>query len=346
MRHKLISNWQTETGKEKDVILSSRIRLARNLKKYKFPNKSTQTDKNELIENLKLKLEFLTNDGFDFYLMKDLDEIERLVLHEEHLISSGHTKNYEAKALLLNNENHISIMINEEDHLRIQILRAGLEFYDIWNEIDQLDNQLDQKIEYAFSDKWGYLTSCPTNVGTALRASVMCHLPALVLSGRIDNILGAVGKFGLTVRGIAGEGSNSEAELFQISNQITLGFSEKEIIDKLESVIQQIIAEERNSRKYLLRNSYQKLKDNVLRSLGILKYAYQLEEAEALKYLSRIKFGQDTNLIEEKLDQDLFRKLLFKIKDAHLRYNFDNQLDQKKLNIKRAEIIRNILNEE
>lgn len=345
MKHNLISNWQIEPGKEKDVILSSRIRLARNLKKYKFPNKSTQIEKNELIEHLKSKLDFLINDGFDFYLMKDLDKIERLVLHEEHLISSGHTKS-SAKALFLNNEKHISIMVNEEDHLRIQILRAGLEFNDVWDQIDQLDNQLDQRIEYAFSDKWGYLTSCPTNVGTALRASVMCHLPALVLSGRIDNILGAVGKFGLTVRGIAGEGSNSEAELFQISNQITLGFSEKEIIDKLESVIQQIIAEERKSREYLLRNSYQKLKDNVLRSLGILKYAYQLEEAEALKYLSRVKFGQDTNLIEENLDQDLFRKLLFKIKDAHLQYNFDNLLGQGKLNIKRAEIIRNILNEE
>ncbi|RAK07688.1 protein arginine kinase [Halanaerobium saccharolyticum] len=346
MKHNLISNWQTEAGKEKDVILSSRIRLARNLKKYKFPNKSTESEKNELIGNLKSKLNFLINDGFDFYLMKDLDEIERLVLHEEHLISSAHTKSSATKALFLNNEKHISIMINEEDHLRIQILSAGLEFNEIWNQINQLDNQLDQKIEYSFSDKWGYLTSCPTNVGTALRASVMCHLPALVLSGRIDNILGAVGKFGLTVRGIAGEGSSTEAELFQISNQITLGFSENEIIDKLESVIQQIITEERKSREYLLRNSYQKLKDNVLRSLGILKYAYQLEEAEALKYLSRIKFGQDTNLIEEKLDQDLFRKLLFKIKDAHLQYNFDDQLEQRKLNIKRAEIIKSILNEE
>jgi protein arginine kinase len=346
MRHNLISNWQTESGKEKDVILSSRIRLARNLKKYKFPNKSNQIEKNELIESLKLKLDFLINDGFDFYLMKDLDKIERLLLHEEYLISSSHTKSSAQKALFLNNEKHISIMVNEEDHLRIQILRAGLEFNDIWEQIDQLDDQLDQRIEYAFSDKWGYLTSCPTNVGTALRASVMCHLPALVLSGRIDNILGAVGKFGLTVRGVAGEGSNSEAELFQISNQITLGFSEKEIIDKLESVIQQIIAEERKSREYLLRNNYLKLKDNVLRSLGVLKYAYQLEEAEALKYLSKIKFGQDTNLIEEKLDQDLFRKLLFKIKDAHLQYDFDNQLNQEKLNIKRAEIIRNTLNKE
>ena len=346
MENKFVNSWQMETGKEKDVILSSRIRLARNLKKYKFPNKSNDLEKNKLIDMLRSKLDFLNDSGFEFYLMSDLDEVEREVLHEEHLISRGHTESTTTKALFLNNTNHLSIMINEEDHLRLQILKAGFEFSKIWEVIDQLDNQLDKKLEYAFSDKWGYLTSCPTNVGTAMRASVMCHLPALVLSGRIDNILGAVGKFGLTVRGVAGEGSSSEAELFQISNQITLGFNEKEIMEKLESVIQQIITEERKSREYLLRNNYIKLKDNVARSFGILKYAYQLEEAEALKYLSRIKFGQDTNLVKENIDQDLFSKLLFKIKDAHLKYNFGNNLNQEKLNIKRAEVIRNILNEE
>ncbi|MFW5737051.1 MAG: protein arginine kinase [Halanaerobium sp.] len=346
MKDKLISNWQVEKGREKDVILSSRIRLARNLKRYNFPNKSNFEEKKELINFLQSKLDFLSEAGFDFYTMDKLGDIERSVLHEEHLISSGHNQSSEIKALFLNSNKHLSIMVNEEDHLRIQILKAGLEFDEIWGDIDRLDNQLDQQLEYAFSDKWGYLTSCPTNVGTALRASVMCHLPALVLSGRIDNILGAVGQFGLTVRGIAGEGSSSEAELFQISNQITLGFSEKEIIDKLDSVIQQIIAEERKSREYLLRNNYTKIKDNVLRSLGVLKYAYQLKEDEALKYLSRVKFGQDTNLIEEKLEQDLFSKLLFKIKNAHLQYSFEGSLDKEKLNVKRAEVIRNILNEE
>lgn len=344
MNHKLINNWQVESGNEKDVVLSSRIRLARNLEKYKFPNRSTQSEKIELIKYLEKKINFLIEADFDFYLMEDLDEIEREVLHEEHLISRDHARIPKNKALFINNKKHLSIMVNEEDHLRIQILKAGLEFNKLWESIDQLDDKLDQKVDYAFSEKWGYLTSCPTNVGTALRASVMCHLPALVLSGRIDNILGAVGKFGLTVRGVSGEGSNSKGELFQISNQITLGYSEKEIIEKLESVIKQIIAEERKSREFLLRNNYLKLKDNVARSLGVLKYAYQLEETEALKYLSRIKFGQDTNLIDEKLDGDLFAELIFKIKNAHLQ--FDKDLDKNDLNIMRAEIIRNKLNEE
>ncbi len=344
MQKKIISNWQIEQGKDKDVVLSSRIRLARNLSSFKFPNRSSKEEKIDLINYLKDQLNFLNDNNYKFYFMKEFSKTEREVLHEEHLISRDHALSPDAKALFLNNDKHISIMLNEEDHLRIQILNAGLEFNNIWKNINQLDDQIDEKVDYAFSEKWGYLTSCPTNVGTALRASVMCHLPALVLSGRIDNILGAVGKFGLTVRGIAGEGSNTQGELFQISNQITLGYSEKEIIEKLESVIQQIITEERKSRKFLLRKNYSKLKDNVQRSFGILKYAYQLEENEALKYLSRIKFGQEADLLEEKLDPNLFAELLFKIRNAHLQ--FDNDLNKNNLNIKRAEVIRNKFTEE
>ncbi|CCU79614.1 Putative ATP:guanido phosphotransferase YacI [Halanaerobium saccharolyticum subsp. saccharolyticum DSM 6643] len=346
MQNNIINNWQIENGEEKDVVLSSRIRLARNLKEYKFPNRSDIKEKTKVINYLRDKIFYLKDQNYDFYLMDNLNEIERNVLHEEYLISRNHVQYPNARALFLNNEKNISIMINEEDHLRIQILKPGLEFNNIWNEINNLDEQLEENLDYAFSKKWGYLTSCPTNIGTALRASVMCHLPALVLSGKIDNILGAVGKFGLTVRGVSGEGSNSEAELFQISNQITLGFSEKEIIEKLESVIKQIIAEERKSREYLLENNFLKLKDNVLRSFGVLKYAYHLDQSEALKYLSRIKFGQDTNLIEEKLDKNLFSKLLFKIKNAHLQYDSKEKLDIEELNIKRAKIIRNELNKE
>lgn len=346
MQNNIINNWQIENGKDKDVVLSSRIRLARNLKKYKFPNRSNLKEKRQLINHVKDKIDFWQDQNYQFYLMDNLDEIERNVLHEEYLISRNHVQYFNARALFLNNEKNISIMINEEDHLRIQILKPGLEFYNIWNQINELDDQLEKNIEYAFSEKWGYLTACPTNIGTALRASVMCHLPALVLSGRIDSILGAAVKFGLTVRGVSGEGSNSEADLFQISNQITLGFSEKEIIEKLESLINQIIVEERKSRKYLLKNKFVKSKDNVFRSLGILKYAYYLDESEALKYLSKIKFGLDTNLINEKIDDNLFSKLLFKIKNAHLQFDADKKLNREELNVKRAKIIRNELNKE
>ena len=344
MENKIYDNWQIEDGKDKDVVLSSRIRLARNLNNFKFPNQSSRAEKLELIDYLVDKFIFLTKNDYNYYLMNDLTEQERKLLYEKYLISRAHAYYPDAKALYLNNNNHISIMINEEDHLRLQILNAGLEFHRLWDQINQLDNKIDKHLSYAFSEKWGYLTSCPTNVGTALRASVMCHLPGLALSNKIDNILGAVGKFGLTVRGVNGEGSSSQGDLFQISNQITLGNSEEEIIEKLESVIKQIINEERKSRKYLQENKYTKLKDNVQRSLGILKHAYQIEETEALKYLSRIKFGQETNLLDERIPDNLFAEIMFQIRDAHLQ--IDNKLNENELNIKRAKKIRSILNRE
>lgn len=344
MKNKIADNWQTEKGQDKDVVLSSRIRLARNLDKFKFPKQSSRSEKLELIDYLSDEFNFLVENNYNYYLMSDLNDLERKLLYEKYFISRDHAYYPDARALYLNNDDHISIMINEEDHLRLQILSAGLEFHRLWDQINKLDDQIDNHLTYAFSEKWGYLTSCPTNVGTALRASVMCHLPGLALSGRIDNILGAVGKFGLTVRGIAGEGSSSQGELFQISNQITLGNSEEEIIEKLESVIKQIISEERKSREHLQKNKYTKLKDNVQRSLGILKHAYQIEEGEALKYLSRVKFGQDTNLLDEDLPVDFFAEMLFQIREAHLQIN--DKLNKSKLNIKRAEKIKSILNRE
>lgn len=333
-------DWLNDSGPEKDVILSSRIRLARNFNDFKFPNQSSKDEKDALLSEMCSKLDFLAAD-YKFTLMEELTENERNILQEEHLISKEHLLSPAGKALFLNNDQHISLMVNEEDHLRIQILHAGLSFEHLWEIIDQLDDQIDARLQYAFSEKWGYLTSCPTNVGTGIRVSAMCHLPALSISGRIDNILGTVGKFGLTVRGVYGEGSGSVGEIFQISNQITLGHSEHEIIENLTAIIIQIINEERKSREYLVRNNFLELKDNVNRSYGILKYAYQLSETEALKYLSRVKFGLDCNLLAEKLDNNFFSELLFKIRPAHLNYN--NDLNQNNFNKKRAELIRNKL---
>lgn len=332
------NNWQIEDGAEKDVVLSSRVRLARNLEDFHFPYQASLTEKNRIIDELFSSLDFLNEDSYYFLKMNNLNNIERDILQEKNLISAEHSKNTDGRALLINNELNISIMINEEDHLRIQAFGAGLEFSKIWDRANQIDDLIESKVNYSFSDKWGYLTACPTNVGTALRASAMCHLPGLVITGKIDDILGAVGKFGLTVRGVYGEGSGSTGELFQISNQITLGYSEEEIIDNLESIIYQIIEEERKSRNYLLENDYNKIKDSVMRSLGILKYAYTIEEKEALKYLSRVKLGQTLGLLEEELDNNFFGDLLFKIRTAHLQ--IDEFTEKDKLDIKRAKIIQ------
>lgn len=339
------NNWQTENGAEKDVVLSSRVRLARNLDEFHFPNQASLPEKNKILDKLQSSLDFVDSDGYYFFKMDSLNNIERKLLQEKNLISTEHADKTDGRALLINNDLNISIMINEEDHLRIQAFGAGLEFKKIWDRADSIDDMIESKVDYSFSDKWGYLTACPTNVGTALRASAMCHLPALVITGKIDDILGAVGKFGLTVRGVYGEGSGSTGELFQISNQITLGYSEEEIIDNLESVIYQIIEEERKSRNYLLENDFYKIKDLVMRSLGILKYAYMIEEKEALKFLSRVKLGNDLALLDEELDNNFFSDLLFKIRKAHLQVN--EFIEKDKLDIKRAKIIQQrLLNEE
>ncbi len=339
------NNWQIEDGAEKDVVLSSRVRLARNLADFHFPNQASLTEKNKIIEELYSSLDFLNKNSYYFSKMNNFNSIERSILQEKNLISTEHAKKRDGRALIINNDLNISIMINEEDHLRIQAFGAGLEFSKIWGRADHVDDLIESKVNYSFSDKWGYLTACPTNVGTALRASAMCHLPGLVITGKIDNILGAVGKFGLTVRGVYGEGSGSIGELFQISNQITLGYSEEEIIDNLESIIYQIIEEERKSRNYLLKHDFNKIKDSVMRSLGILKYAYYIGEAEALKYLSQVKLGQTLGLLEEEIDNNFFSDLLFKIRRAHLQK--DEFTEKDKLDIKRAKTIqKRLLNKE
>lgn len=335
------NNWQNEDGAERDVVLSSRVRLARNLKNYNFPNQLSLSKKNELIEDLEDKLSFLEGEKYSFFRMDDFTQLERNVLQEKNLISREHAENIKGKGLIINNDRHISIMINEEDHFRIQAFGAGLEFAKVWGRADLVDDQIESEVDYAFSDKWGYLTACPTNVGTALRASAMCHLPGLVITGRINDILGAVGKFGLTVRGVFGEGSSSTGELFQVSNQITLGYSEEEIIDNLESIIYQIIEEERKSRDYLLNNDFEEIKDIVQRSLGTLKYAYKLEEKEALNYLSRLKLGLEMGLIDEEIDSTFFSDLLFKIREGHLK--MDETAENEQMDIRRAEIIQNRL---
>ena len=338
---KEFNNPLTGEGPEKDVVVSSRIRLARNLKNFLFPNKADRKTRSEIIDFLKNNVEVFSSDVYMFIKMDQLDTIEKELLYEKNFISAEHARKNSERAIVIND--NISIMVNEEDHLRIQIISPGLNFNELWKKIDLLDDKIEKDADYAFSEKLGYLTSCPTNVGTGLRASAMCHLPALTLTGRLKNILGVIGKFGLTVRGVYGEGSSSSGDLYQISNQITLGHSEIEIIENLYSILGHIIYEERKSRQLLINNEYDKIKDSVQRSLGILKYSHQIEEEEALKLLAKVKFGYDTGLIEkEDIRYDFFTDLLINIRPAHLQVNAEN-VDEEKLKVIRSEVIRNKL---
>lgn len=338
---KEFNNPLTGEGPEKDVVVSSRIRLARNLKNFLFPNKADRKTRSEVIDFLKNNIEVFSSDAYMFIKMDQLDTIEKELLYEKNFISAEHARKNSERAIVIND--NISVMVNEEDHLRIQIISPGLNFNELWKKIDLLDDKIEKDVDYAFSEKLGYLTSCPTNVGTGLRASAMCHLPALTLTGRLKNILGVIGKFGLTVRGVYGEGSSSSGDLYQISNQITLGHSEIEIIENLYSILGHIIYEERKSRQLLINNEYDKIKDSVQRSLGILKYSHQIEEEEALKLLAKVKFGYDTGLIGKKdIRYDFFTDLLINIRPAHLQVNTEN-IDEEKLKVIRSEVIRNKL---
>ncbi len=329
----------SEAGPEKDVIISSRIRLARNIEDISFPNKAKDSERKEIVEMTKQVIADQEKYQFNLLDLYEISDIDREILLEKHLISRDHAKRRVGKALFLNNKQDISIMVNEEDHFRIQVLSPGMDLDKLWKKANEIDDLLEENLDFAFSEKWGYLTACPTNVGTGLRASIMCHLPALNLTNRIDKVMGAISQLGLAVRGMYGEGSNPAGNIYQISNQITLGHSEEDIIDNLKSVNQQIVEQERKARQIMLNNEIDNLKDAIKRSFGVLKYAYTISSKEALQLLSDVKLGIDLGIIND-LSADLISELLILIRPAHLKISEGRDLTNKELNIKRAEMIQ------
>src|SRR5690606_37864999 len=270
-----LSDWMKNNGPDGDVVISSRVRLARNLNHQPFPLLATASQANEVLDQLVAVSESgaLNPFGsFETIRLKDLNELERRVLVEKHLISPNLANESRAGAVVLSDNEAISIMINEEDHLRIQCLHPGFQIREAWKIANEIDDCYEAAIEYAFDENKGYLTTCPTNVGSGLRASVMMHLPALVLTQQINRILSAVSQVGRTVRGLYGEGSEALGNLFQISNQVTLGQSEEEIIDNLYGVAKQIIEHEKAARRKLMNESYRRLEDRIKRSYGILSH--------------------------------------------------------------------------
>ena len=334
-----LSNWISEKGPNQDIVLSSRMRLARNLEKITYPNRAGKDELNKVIESVK---ETASNqDDFDLYFIniQDLPEVERQLLVEKNLTSPAHIEKKSANSLLLNNEENISIMINEEDHLRVQILLPGFQLDQCWEKADKIDDIFEKKLDFAFSEKYGYLSTCPTNLGTGLRASVMVHLPALNLTNNINKMLEAISQLGLVVRGIYGEGSESAGNIYQISNQITLGNSEGEIVDNLKSVTTQIIEQERNARQRLLKEQEVNVRDEIMRAYGILKYAYKISSEEALKLLSYVSLGIDMEIIDD-VDSGMLNELMILIRPAHLQKNEGKALGTQKRDLKRAELIK------
>lgn len=288
--------WYIESGKEGDVVISSRIRLARNIKGYPFANVLKERDCIEVLQKCK---EAATPLNLRYLSMDSMPVIKRQMLVERHIISPEMLSSTSRRAVALSDDEQISIMFNEEDHIRIQCMTAGLDLKKALEVANMVDDVLEKSLDYGFSPQYGYTTCCPTNTGTGLRASCMLHLPALTASGYIDTLLGAVGKLGITVRGVYGEGTRAKGNMYQISNQITLGMSEEESLKRLEELVRMVVSKERGMRNSIKAETKDKLTDMVWRSYGIASNAYVLQSDEAYKLLSDVRLGINLGIIKD-----------------------------------------------
>lgn len=335
-----IEKWYEKSGTESDVVRSTRIRLARNLKDYPFPAKLTEEQKlkvEEKIKNAFMSGNSVMKDQFDFIKLETLPRESVISLVEQHSISPEFASNVHGRALLKSKDDSISIMINEEDHLRIQVIKEGLALEEAYQTIDKIDSLLNESLEFAFDDELGYLTRCTTNLGTGMRASVMLHLPALTEQGAMNRMSSNLSKLGITVRGTYGEGTNVIGALYQFSNQITLGLSEKEAIDNLKAIVRQLINEERKARKAMAENI--EIQDKVSRSAGILKTAKIMPTNELMQLVSYVRLGVATNLIKGITEKDI-DILISKVQPATLMAEIGKFMTENERDIKRAEITR------
>ncbi|HHV25874.1 MAG TPA: protein arginine kinase [Tissierellia bacterium] len=332
--------WLNEKGLEDDVVISSRIRIARNIEDVRFPQAARKEESEKVTKDiLEAVKNSNKNDNYKFFEIGRLSSLDKNVFIEKHLISPNLIQKPDMSSFLLRDDEKVTIMINEEDHLRLQILLPGLNLEEGWKLCSSIDDGLEEYLDYAFDEKFGYLTSCPTNTGTGLRASVMLHLPSLVLTGYANNIFQAVSQIGLTVRGLYGEGTKALGNIFQISNQTTLGETEEEIIQKLKNVVIQIINKEREIRENLLETRSVEIEDKVLRSLGILKYSRIISSEESMKLFSDVKMGINMGIIKNIESKDIIN-LMMLTQPASLQEYFKEDLNVKKRDIKRSELIR------
>jgi protein arginine kinase len=337
------SEWLKGTGPHSDIVISSRIRLARNLDKFAFPhwaNKKQSEEALKTIEEVIPEVDYLKHTTV--FRLAELDSIDKQFLVERHLMSLEHAQKTNHKAVAVDSEEIVAIMLNEEDHLRIQVVQSGFNLFEAWNIINKLDDSLSKELSFAFSEDLGYLTACPTNTGTGMRGSVMLHLPALVMTRQIDRVLSAISKLSFTTRGLYGEGTQASGNFFQISNQVSLGHSEDEVIESINSIIRQIIEQESQARDTILSRNKSMLEDRISRSLGILKSAYIISSQETIELLSLVRLGCDLGMVKD-INRSRINELFIIIQPAHLQKIESKKLSVQERDIKRAELIRNKL---
>src|SRR5687768_15689009 len=304
-------------GPHNRIVLSSRVRLARNLRGMPFPGWAKKNDRVKALEVIRPAVESLSQMANAFSeSMDNLTVLDKNILVERHLISREHAAKSAGSGLVLNRDESLCVMINEEDHLRMQALRPGLQLKQAWNAIDQVDSKLEKKLNYAFTPDLGYLTACPTNLGTGIRVSAMLHLPGLVLAEQINQIIQAVNKLGLAVRGLYGEGTEALGNVFQVSNQMTLGESESDIVEKMNKVLAQIIEHEENARGTLLEKKPKTVMNQIGRAYGILANSHSISSKETMNLLSFMRLGVDLAMFPD-LDRALVDELFITTQPNH-----------------------------
>lgn len=332
--------WLEGNAPYDDVVVSTRIRIARNLNNYRFPQKMNIEEAEKLTQEILDVMKNIPSDSnYKFFKINGLSLIDRISYIEEHIISPGLIQKPDHSSFLLREDEKVSIMINEEDHLRIQVLLPGLNFEEGWELINKVDDFLESSLDYAYDNRFGYLTACPTNVGTGLRASAMVHIPCLSIIGHVDDMIRGFNKIGLTVRGLYGEGTESAGDLYQISNQMTLGEDEEEIMRKLKNVIYQIINKERYVRDELLKKRRYEIEDRVFRSYGILKYARKISSKEAMRHLSNVRLGKEMGIIN-RVEFKQIENLMIEIQPGSMQRIAKRELEDEERDIFRARYIR------
>jgi protein arginine kinase len=327
-------------GPHDRIVMSSRVRLARNLRDASFPGWAKKPERVRVLEMILPAVEGLPEMSGSFAdTMDNLSALDKQILVERHLISREHAAKSAGSGLVLNREETFCVMINEEDHLRMQALRPGLQLRQAWAAIDQLDSNLERKLNYAFNTEWGYLTACPTNLGTGIRVSAMLHLPGLVLGEQINPIIQSVNKLGLAVRGLYGEGTEALGNVFQVSNQMTLGESEIVIVERLEKVLSQIIEHEEDARETLLEKKSKLVFNHIGRAYGTLANAHMISSKETMNQLSLMRLGVDLGMFPT-LDRSTVDELFILTQPAHLQKQHSEKLSAEERDFLRADMLR------
>ncbi len=327
-------NW-LDYNKSDDIVLSTRIRLARNISDYPFPHKLNEDVAKGIVANISNSI----GEEFEQKNMWEIDGKEKNQLLERNLISSNLIKNSNKSSLLVDKNEIVSMMINEEDHMRIQCIVGGFNLNDAFKKANNLDDELGKNIKFAFDEKLGYLTACPTNLGTGLRASVMLHIPALCINNEIPGVITSLQKIGMTIRGWHGEGSKALGNIFQISNQLTLGFTEEEILDNFKGVVNEIIIKELNIREKMKLNLKWEFDDKVFRALGILKNAILIAKNEAIQLLSDVRFGVEMEIIKD-IEKSTLNRLLIEIQPSTLEKIYNSTFNSRERDFHRARLIK------